>query len=455
LGLRNTAQNKKKPTEVDLDSLDLSKAILVTVLTPDCNEVEVEQGIEELGQLAASLGIEVCGEITQRRKSFSPRLLMGPGKIGEIAEHAKSIGAGLLLFDRALSPPQFRNLEKETCLKVLDRTGLILEIFHRQAKTNAARTQVEIARLEYMLPRMVGAWTHFGRQSGGGATNRGMGEKQIEVDRRRAREKISRLKKKLEQIHKDRENQRKSRSRELKVALVGYSNSGKSTLMHELTEAEVVIEDKLFASLDAKVQTLDPRAKPRLLLIDTVGFIRKLPHSLIESFRSTLDETRSADLLVHVVDGSDEQYKEHMQTTCDTLERIGAGDIPVLLVINKRDQIEDPVYSKVLKRSYPEAVFMSARDSGDVEMLKVKIQDFFTRELSPYKIQVPMRDGESLARVYQRAMVLSQSEAPGEEMLELEIQGTGPAIAQLQRIDAIIWVNQKAQKKQSTKKESE
>ncbi len=435
--------------------MDLSRAILVTVLTPDCDEVEVQQGLDELAQLAESLGIDVCEKVTQRRKSFSPRLLMGPGKILEIAEHAKSIGAGLLLFDRALSPPQFRNLEKETCLKVLDRTGLILEIFHRQAKTNAARTQVEIARLEYMLPRMVGAWTHFGRQSGGGATNRGMGEKQIEVDRRRAREKISRLKKRLEQIHKDRENQRKSRARELKVALVGYSNSGKSTLMHELTDAEVVIEDKLFASLDAKVHTLDPRAKPRLLLIDTVGFIRKLPHSLIESFRSTLDETRSADLLVHVVDASDEQYKEHMETTVSTLERIGAGDIPVLLVLNKLDQIEDPVFSKVLKGSYAKAVLMSARDPKDVQTLKERVQDFFTRELSLHKVRIAMRDGEALARVYQSAMVLSQVEMTEEEAFELEIQGTGPAIARLQRLDSLVWLNGKETKDESKEKAKE
>jgi GTP-binding protein HflX len=266
-----------------------------------------------------------------------------------------------------------------------------------------------------------------------------MGEKQIEVDRRRAREKISRLKKKLDQIHKDRENQRKSRARELKVALVGYSNSGKSTLMHELTDAEVVIEDKLFASLDAKVHTLDPRAKPRLLLIDTVGFIRKLPHSLIESFRSTLDETRSADLLVHVVDASDEQYKEHMETTVATLDKINAGDIPVLLVLNKLDQIDDPVFAKVLKGSYPNAVLMSAREPQDVENLKERIQDFFTRELSLHKIQIAMRDGEALARVYQNTVVLSQTELPEEESFALEIQGTGPAIARLQQLDEIKW----------------
>jgi GTP-binding protein HflX len=433
---------KAKSNKVDPEDLDLSKAILVTVLTPDCDQIEVEQGLEELAGLAASLEIEVCGRVTQRRKNFSPRLLMGPGKIDEIAAQARHMGVGLLLFDKALSPPQFRNLEKETCLKVLDRTGLILEIFHRQAKTNAARTQVEIARLEYMLPRMVGAWTHFGRQSGGGATNRGMGEKQIEVDRRRAREKISRLKRKLEQIHKDRENQRKSRARELKVALVGYSNSGKSTLMHELTEAEVIIEDKLFASLDAKVQTLDPRANPRLLLIDTVGFIRKLPHSLIESFRSTLDETRSADLLVHVVDASDEQYREHMETTISTLELIGAGDIPVLLVLNKLDQIDDPVFAKVLARSYPKAVVMSAKDDDDVGALKGRIQEFFTRELRSHKVSVPMSDGESLARVYQSAMVLSNIENSESQTLELEIQGTGPALARLRKLENISWAEE-------------
>lgn len=391
---------------VDISSLDLSKAIVVSVVLANENEDEITEGLVELETLLKTLSIETVGSVVQKRKRFTAKSLLGSGKIDEIKELALEHSAGLIVFDRPLSPPQSRNIEQMTCLAVMDRTGIIIDIFGQHARTNEAKTQVEIARLQYLLPRMVGAWTHFSRQAGGGMMNRGMGETQIEIDRRRARDRIMRLQKQLEQFKVDQQTQRKARSKELSVALVGYTNSGKSTLMNQLTEGDVLVEDKLFASLEARVKTLDPKARPRLLLTDTVGFIRNLPHSLIESFRSTLDEATNADLLLHVIDISHPNYKKHIEVTLKTLDDIGASDIPSIYIFNKVDKVDDPVFQKILKASYKNSVFLSAYDKKGVVDLKKTIQRFFENNLITVELTVDETDLSLISDIYRNCVVL-------------------------------------------------
>ena len=304
--------------------------------------------------------------------------------------------------------------------------------FSRHARTNQAKTQVEIARLEYLLPRLTGAWTHFQRQAGGGVRSRGMGEKQIEVDRRRARERIVRLQKQLEQIRKEKETQRKSRSQELKVAIVGYTNSGKTTLMKSLTRATVSGKNELFATLDTNIKTIDPRTRPKILLSDTVGFIRNLPHSLVESFKSTLDEVREADLLLHVVDVSYHSYEDHIRITRQVLEEIGAGEVPQLMVFNKLDLLEDEILPRVLKAAYHDSVTLSANSIQDVNLLRDHIYGFFRKNLISYSVAIDISNQTSLSRVYNNCLILKTDYDESGKML-FSVQSTRSTMAKLRK----------------------
>lgn len=380
-------------------------AIVVGVLLPNEDSSVLAEDLNELEQLLATLKIKVGGRVIQKRQRLTPKCLLGEGKVEEIKLLAQSVGAGLVAFDRPLSAPQVRNLEEMTGCEVLDRTGVILEIFARHARTTQAKTQVEIARLEYMLPRLAGAWTHLERQRGGGV-QRGMGEKQIEVDRRLARERISRLKRQLEGIQKDRQNQRKARQTELKVALVGYTNSGKTSVMIAMTKAAVQAEDVLFATLDSNVRTLDPSTRPKILLSDTVGFIRNLPHGLVESFKSTLDEVLEADLLLHVVDLSHPRYLAQIKTTEDVLREIGAGDIPVMMIFNKMDKLDDPVLPKILKGVYRNGQFVSAQSDEDMARLRRHVFKYFEENLVKATLDVPSDDQAVLSQIYKSCLIL-------------------------------------------------
>lgn len=381
-------------------------AIIVGVLLPNEDSSVLAEDLNELEQLLATLKIKVSGRVIQKRQRLTPKCLLGEGKVEEIKVLAQSVGARLVAFDRPLSAPQVRNLEEMTGCEVLDRTGIILEIFARHARTTQAKTQVEIARLEYMLPRLAGAWTHLERQRGGGV-QRGMGEKQIEVDRRLARERISRLKRQLEGIQKDRQNQRKARQTELKVALVGYTNSGKTSVMVSMTKAAVQAEDVLFATLDSNVRTLDPSTRPKILLSDTVGFIRNLPHGLVESFKSTLDEVLEADLLLHVVDISHPRYQAQIKTTEDVLREIGAGDIPVIMIFNKMDKLDDPVLPKILKGVYRTSQFVSAQSDEDMVRLRRHVFKYFEENLVKATLDVPSDDQTVLSQIYKSCLILN------------------------------------------------
>lgn len=312
------------------------KAVLIGLVTDRQDADQVKEYLDELEFLASTADISTLKRFVQRLHKPDGRTYVGSGKLAEVKAWMQEHGADCVIFDDELSPSQQRNLEKDLACPVLDRPRLILDIFARRARTSHAKTQVELAQYEYMLPRLTKLWTHLERQRGGTGTRGGAGEKEIETDRRLVRDRISLLKDQLRQIDRQMATQRSNRGRMIRVALVGYTNVGKSTLMNLLSKSDVFAENKLFATLDTTVRKVVLGNLP-FLLSDTVGFIRKLPTQLIESFKSTLDETREADLLLHVVDISHHNFEEQYQTVQQTLNEIGAGDRPVIVVFNKVD----------------------------------------------------------------------------------------------------------------------
>ena len=311
------------------------KAILIGVVTPEQNKNQAEEYLEELAFLAKTAGAIPIKKITQKLSVPNNKTFIGKGKIEEVKQLAKEGEVELIIFDDDLSPVQIRNIERILECKILDRSNLILDIFASRARTANAKTQVELAQYQYLLPRLTRMWTHLERQKGG-IGMRGPGETQIETDRRIIGQKISLLKKQLEKIDKQKITQRKGRGSMIRLALVGYTNAGKSTLMNQLSKSEVFAEDKLFATLDTTIRKVVIENLP-FLLADTVGFIRKLPHQLVDSFKSTLDEVRESDLLLHIVDISNPNFESQIEVVNQTLSEIGASDKPMILVFNKTD----------------------------------------------------------------------------------------------------------------------
>ena len=314
-------------------------AVLVSLVRQHQPDQEVEEHLDELAFLAETLGAKTVYRFKQKMDKPDIRTFVGKGKLEEIQTYVEHFGVDMVIFDDDLSPSQMRNLENEIKVKIYDRSLLILDIFLQRAQSAQAKTQVELARFQYLLPRLTRMWTHLERQRGGTGTRGGSGEKEIETDKRDIRTKISLLKDKLIEIEKQGITQRKGRKGIVRVALVGYTNVGKSTLMNLITKTDILAENKLFATVDATVRKVVLENIP-FLLSDTVGFIRKLPSHLIESFKSTLDEIREADLLVHVVDLSHHAFEDHIEVVTQTLQEIKAGDKPILLVFNKVDLVE-------------------------------------------------------------------------------------------------------------------
>ena len=365
-----------------------TKAVLAGVVYPGQDEREVNDYLDELAFLAETAGATPVRRFVQKIDSPNPRTFMGSGKVDEMASYIREEGADLVIFDDELSPSQMRNLEKELDCRILDRTNLILDIFASRARTSYARTQVELAQYQYILPRLAGMWTHLERQRGGIGL-RGPGETEIETDRRIIREKIARLKEQLKKIDIQMSVQRKNRGKMVRVALVGYTNVGKSTLMNLLSKSEVFAENKLFATLDTTVRKVVIGNLP-FLLSDTVGFIRKLPHHLVESFKSTLDEVRESDLLLHIVDISHPGFEEQIKVVNSTLKELGTSGKPVVLIFNKTDAfsyekkdeddltpVEKQNYSlDDLKKSWmagdknTKTVFISAKTKHNIDELK-------------------------------------------------------------------------------------
>ncbi|GAA4803584.1 GTPase HflX [Olivibacter ginsenosidimutans] len=370
-------------------SIKPEKAVLIGIITPNETEAQEKEYLDELAFLVETAGGQTIQTFTQRMQRADRATFVGSGKLDEIKSYIAAEEADMAVFDDELSPSQLRNIENELQVKVLDRNNLILDIFANRAKTAQAKTQVELAQLQYLLPRLTRMWTHLERQKGG-IGMRGPGETQIESDRRMILNKIALLKEKLKQIDKQNETQRKNRGELVRVALVGYTNVGKSTIMNMLSKSEVFAENKLFATLDTTVRKVVIGNLP-FLLSDTVGFIRKLPHHLVECFKSTLDEVREADILMHVVDISHPNFEDHIFTVNETLKDLGAVDKPVITVFNKIDAyqptaiiehneeqyegveksitIEDFKKSWMAKHNSP-AVFISATARDNIEELK-------------------------------------------------------------------------------------
>ncbi|MBD1423874.1 GTPase HflX [Sphingobacterium chuzhouense] len=380
-------------TKIFDTALKPETALLVSVITPDISEQNAKDYLQELEFLVQTAGGEVQGVFTQKLAKPEHATFVGSGKLEEIRQYADAEDIDMIVFDDELSPSQLRNVERELKRKILDRSNLILDIFAKHAQTAQAKTQVELAQLQYLLPRLTRMWTHLERQRGG-IGMRGPGESQIETDRRIILNKISLLKERLRVIDKQNETQRKNRGELIRVALVGYTNVGKSTILNMISKSDVLMENKLFATLDTTVRKVVIDNLP-FLLSDTVGFIRKLPHHLVESFKSTLDEVREADVLIHVVDISHPNFEDHIAAVNETLKDIDALDKPVITVFNKIDAYKPPVEvdengeeikvtlddfrnSWMAKNSDP-AIFLSATEKTNVEEFKQKLYEIISK----------------------------------------------------------------------------
>ena len=363
-----------------------------------------DESLAELARLLDTLEIEIGHREFVVLRQIHPATYIGQGKLEEIKNLKESTECDFVVFDIDLSPKQLRNLEKELECPVLDRSGVIIEIFSRHAQTKEAKVQVELAKLQYLLPRLAGMWTHFERQRGG-IGMKGMGETQIEVDRRLIKKRMSVLKAKLVEIEKARDLRRKGREDVLKVAIVGYTNAGKSTLLNALTHSKVVARDQLFATLDSSVRSLNPEGHPPVVAIDTVGFIRNLPTSLIASFRSTLEAVKEADLILQVIDASSSQAIEEAKVTDQVLNELGAGECPRMVVLNKADCLKGPGERNRAKLSSPKSQLISALDKEDVAKLRKMILERFIQDLEVWDVMIPFTESKLLAQLHENSSI--------------------------------------------------
>ncbi|MBP6834738.1 MAG: GTPase HflX [Deltaproteobacteria bacterium] len=445
---------------------DPSTAVLVAIQLPGVDDAEHRSSIEELGRLVETLGHRVVGTISQRRSHLAAAAVLGEGKLRLLARFTDGTGvvpsgaikkvrkiddrpsaleldeaadeeadggadvevlaeapeaedddsadvmipaekAGLVVVDHELGPSQLRNLERATGAQVLDRTAVIVEIFHRHAKSREAKLQVEIARLNYLAPRLRETGAGGDRQRGG-IGGKGSGESAVELDRRKIRDRIAELRRELGGLAREGDVRRARRQEQLRVALVGYTNAGKSSLMRALTGSEVYVADKLFATLDTTVRSLSPESRPKVLVSDTVGFIKKLPHDLVASFRSTLDEAREATLLLHVVDASDAAWRNQYAVTREVLGEIEAGSVPSLLVLNKRDRLDRDAMA-ALSLEYPDAVLVSALDRGSVLALRERILETLEQGMEEATLRVPFTQGAVGGEIHRECRVLEES----------------------------------------------
>ncbi|WP_197535943.1 GTPase HflX [Gluconacetobacter diazotrophicus] len=436
-------------------------AVLVGIQTPDVDDIAHEASLAELGRLVKTLGYAVVGTVSQKREGTGAALLLGSGKLAELA--ALTGGTGVVtsmapppkskarqrfegaaegaappepdpdaarrpefvIVDHELSPSQIRNLERATGAQVLDRTGVIVEIFHRHANTREARLQVEMARLKYVAPRLRESSGGGGRQQGPGA-----GESTLALDRRKIRDRLAELKTQLDAVQRDGDQRRSARRDQLRVALVGYTNAGKSSLMRALTGSQVLVEDKLFATLDTTVRILQPETRPRILVSDTVGFIKQLPHDLVASFRSTLAEALEASLLLFVVDASDPTYESQLEVTRGVLREIGADAVPSRLVLNKMDRL-DPAARAALRDKHPDAIMLSAHAPGDVSALRDTLIAFFEAEMVEDTLVLPYAKQGLIGEIYESARVLSEDH--DETGRVLKVRALPAAITRLKR----------------------
>ena len=391
-------------------SPEIARALLVTVKTPEQDDRLIDDLMNELGELTRTLGPQIVDNLLVKISKPQPRYFIGSGNASGLARICKEKKASLLIFNNSLSPSQQRNLEHLIQIRVIDRHELILDIFAARASTNEAVLQIELARTEYLLPRLKRAWTHLSRQQGGVGIRGGEGEKQIEVDERLVRKRIVKLKQELKSIRKQRAEQRKKRQRKPipNGAIVGYTNAGKSSLLNYLTDADLLVEDKLFATLDPTTRRIRLNNNQILLLTDTVGFVRHLPHDLVEAFKATLEEAVMADFLIHVVDATSPFLDHHIRTTHDVLDQIGAANKYTLIVFNKIDLVNGTYVLQRLRRRYPDALFTSVKTGQGLEKLSTVMADILNDSLKKMQLKIPAENYELVARLYRTSNVTAQ-----------------------------------------------
>jgi GTP-binding protein HflX len=386
-----------------------SRAILIGVKLRNNLMHEAEESLQELQQLAETAGIEVVYETIQSRNAPNPTYFIGEGKVEELKPLVEELDADAIIFDEELSPAQNRNLEKALDVATIDRTGLILQVFAQRALTREARLQVALAQLEYALPRLTRMWTHLSRLAtggGGGRHLRGPGETQLEMDRRWVRRNIGHVRKALEAVEKQRHTQRRNRSEKIKVSLVGYTNTGKSTLFNALTGETVLAEDKLFATLDSTTRKVNLPQKQQILLSDTVGFIKKLPHQLVAAFKATLEEVLEADLLLHIVDASHPEAEAQIAAVNVVLGELDATDIPMFMVFNKIDRLKSDEELHILQCQYPDALPISAQRGDGIPALIDALAHRFAEHGTDLSLCIPYIEGKVLDLLHKHGIVL-------------------------------------------------
>ena len=376
--------------------------------------------LDELDGLARTAHYTPVGSFVQRLTTINPKTFIGKGKVEELATAVKHHEADAVIFDEALTPAQTRNLEGILKCGIVDRPWIILEIFKDHARTREAKTQVELARLKYALPRLTKMWTHLSRQRGG-IGMRDVGETQIQLDRRIIRDNIAKLNKKLKQIHRERQTQRKARQGAYQVSLVGYTNVGKSTLMNCLTGTDTLVADKLFATLDSTVRKVKKNFPYPILLADTVGLIDKLPHDLVASFKSTLDEIRNANLLLHVVDISHPNFKNQLRVAEELIRELGAEELAMVLVFNKIDRLTDTNVMEYVKREYPEAVFVSCQQGTGMDDLRAAIVREYEANLLPFRVELNYPQNDLIQNIRKYALIVKEDYQKTSVTLDLRV----------------------------------
>jgi GTP-binding protein HflX len=390
---------------IEITQRNIEKALLVALNTKDIDSEIVEEHLSELQELASTAGAETIMKIVQSKYSPDPAFYIGKGKAEELAVIVENSQIDLVIFDDDLSSTQVRNLERILNRKIIDRSGLILDIFASRAKSRESKTQVELAQLQYMLTRLTRAWTHLSKQYGGIGT-KGPGETQIETDRRIIRNRISHLKENLKKIESQRFTQRQGRKDFLKVCLVGYTNVGKSTLFNRLTNAGVLAEDKLFATLDSTTRLLNVDKNKSILLSDTVGFIRKLPANLIASFKSTLDEVRNADVILHIIDISDSYFEDHIKVVEETLKELGSDKKTIVKVFNKIDILNNKDKIGYIKNNYKNSIIVSAEKGINIKTLVDKLIEMNENTFVEENVDLNLEDSKTAAKIHSLAEVL-------------------------------------------------
>lgn len=413
--------NVKNPTP---EIKEFKKALLIGIYLKNTEKDACLESLEELERLADTYGLETIEKVPCPLKKISAATILGSGKIEELAAAAAEFNVDVMIFDDEISPNQQRNLEKAFKKPVMDRTELIIGVFSQRAQTREARLQVEMAKIKYELPRLTRLWTHLSRQvAGGGGYLKGAGEKQIELDRRMLRHRVDRLQKEVEEVRQQRATQRHARIRSgiPTFAIVGYTNAGKSTLLHALTKAEVLIEDKLFATLDTTTRKFILPTNEQILLVDTVGFIRKIPHTLIAAFKSTLEEAVYTDVLIHLIDASSPHAIEQAQATLEVLKELGAEDRPIITVLNKIDACENNTMLQKLRVTYPQTIPLSALEGRGFDLLMERMHKTIQTLRKKVSLRIPQSQYAMVSELMREGRILNIEYEENDVLMEVEI----------------------------------